>query len=136
MSKNVESVHVQYLMKSVMTDLKDAVRNSDKSLDDIAFSAGVSTNQLHRYFDGKAVIPFDRLIAIADELGIDMAFILGDESKKCFISSAGKESDLQVELKNLRFQIEREKGCYSIEDKLQYIHTLSEMEYLLSDKPC
>ena len=136
MSKNVDSEHVQYLLKAIMTDLKDAVRNSNKSIDDIAFSAGVSTNQLHRYFEGKAVIPFDRLIAIADELGIDMAFILGDESKKCFIKSPSKQPDLQVELKNLRFQIEREMVYYTIEDKLQYIHVLSEMECLLSNNSC
>lgn len=136
MSKNIESDKVKYMMKSIMTDLEDAMRNSGKKIEDFAFSSGVSTNQIHRYFSGKAVIPFDRFIAIVDEAGIDMAFILGDESKKCFTSNSDNKCELQVELMNLRMQIEKELDGYSIEEKMRYVNYLSEIMSIISKQSC
>lgn len=137
MSKNLNSKIIKVEMQSALEHLGAAIHSSGISYDDIAYSAGVSTGNLHKYLNGTTIMPFDRFLAITDTIGVDWMYIaLGDNSGKCFKPNLSKGYDALAELKNIKMWIENESDSISAEERTRYLNYVLEIGLLLNKKPC
>ena len=131
MSKNIESEYIKSETRTIMESLKEAIKNSDIPIGDIAFAADVTTNQLYKYLNGTTVIPFDRFVAIIDIIGVNKSYvILGDTVDKNARLFQGE--DILMEIKNLKVRIENEMSDYTEEDKKKFIKYILELGLLLN----
>ena len=131
MSKNIESEYIKSETRTIMESLKEAIKNSDIPIGDIAFAADVTTNQLYKYLNGTTVMPFDRFVAIIDIIGVNKSYvILGDTVDKNARLFQGE--DILMEIKNLKVRIENEMSDYTEEDKKKFIKYILELGLLLN----
>ena len=131
MSKNIESEYIKSETRTIMESLKEAIKNSDIPIGDIAFAADVTTNQLYKYLNGTTVMPFDRFVAIIDIIGVNKSYvILGDTVDKNARLFQGE--DILMEIKNLKVRIENEMSNYTEEDKKKFIKNILELGLLLN----
>ena len=131
MSKNIESEYIKSETRTIMESLKEAIKNSDIPIGDIAFAADVTTNQLYKYLNGTTVMPFDRFVAIIDIIGVNKSYvILGDTVDKNARLFQGE--DILMEIKNLKVRIENEMSNYTEEDKKKFIKYILELGLLLN----
>lgn len=131
MSKNIESEYIKSETQLIMESLKEAIKNSDIPIGDIAFAADVTTNQLYKYLNGTTVMPFDRFIAILDMIGANKAYvILGDSVDKNARLFQGE--DILMDIKNLKVRIEKEMCDYTEEDKKVCVNYFLELGLLLN----
>lgn len=107
------------------------------NLDDGAMGEffGVSDSTYNRYKSGVIKVPIDRFILFVKQTGVDANYLIyGEPADKVFIKeSIIQHNDFEMNLMNLRIQIEKDKRKMTDTDRFRYASILFQIGYELTN---